>query len=110
MRISRMPQRSRQGAVDVLWTSDDWQVRPSSGMCASQLYRDMGCRDSAVPGVRVARTIAREGGCTTRGYSHTKLKRRTRPHKAMFGDLQMETLADIIQTALMLRINKRTVG
>ena len=30
--------------------------------------------------------------------------------KAMFGDLQMETLADIIQTALMLRINKRTVG
>ena len=30
--------------------------------------------------------------------------------KLMFGDLQMETLADIIQTALMLRINKRTVG
>ena len=30
--------------------------------------------------------------------------------KAMFGDLQMETLADIIQTALMLRINKRKVG
>ena len=30
--------------------------------------------------------------------------------KAMFGDQQMETLADIIQTALMLRINKRTVG
>ena len=30
--------------------------------------------------------------------------------KAMFGDLQMETLADIIQAALMLRINKRKVG
>ena len=30
--------------------------------------------------------------------------------KAMFGDQQMETLADIIQTALMLRINKRRVG
>jgi hypothetical protein len=30
--------------------------------------------------------------------------------KAMFGDQQMETLADIIQTALMLRINKRKVG
>ena len=28
--------------------------------------------------------------------------------KAMFGDQQMETLADIIQTALMLRINKRS--
>ena len=27
--------------------------------------------------------------------------------KAMFGDMQMETLADIIQTALMLRINER---
>ena len=30
--------------------------------------------------------------------------------KVMFGDQQMETLADIIQTALMLRINKRRVG
>jgi len=32
--------------------------------------------------------------------------------KAMFGDQQMETLADtcIIQTALMLRINERRVG
>ena len=30
--------------------------------------------------------------------------------KAMFGDQQMETLAGIIQTALMLRINKRRVG
>jgi hypothetical protein len=30
--------------------------------------------------------------------------------KAMFGDQQMDTLADIIQTALMLRINSRTVG
>ena len=30
--------------------------------------------------------------------------------KAMFGDQQMETLADIIQTALMLRVNKRNVG
>ena len=30
--------------------------------------------------------------------------------KAMFGDQQMESLADIIQTALMLRINKRKVG
>jgi len=30
--------------------------------------------------------------------------------KAMFGDQQMETLADIIQTALMLRINQRKVG
>ena len=30
--------------------------------------------------------------------------------KAMFGDQQMESLADIIQTALMLRVNKRTVG
>ena len=30
--------------------------------------------------------------------------------KAMFGDQQMETLADIIQTALMLRYNQRTVG
>ena len=30
--------------------------------------------------------------------------------KAMFGDQQMETLADIIQTALMLRYNKRNVG
>ena len=32
--------------------------------------------------------------------------------KAMFGDQQMDTLslADIIQTALMLRINKRNVG
>ena len=28
----------------------------------------------------------------------------------LFGDQQMETLADIIQTALMLRINKRKVG
>ena len=30
--------------------------------------------------------------------------------KAMFGDQQMDALADIIQTALMLRINKRKVG
>ena len=30
--------------------------------------------------------------------------------KAMFDDLQVEVLADIIQTALMLRINKRIVG
>ena len=30
--------------------------------------------------------------------------------KVMFGDQQMDTLADIIQTALMLRVNKRTVG
>ena len=30
--------------------------------------------------------------------------------KSMFGDQQMVTLADIIQTALMLRINKRNVG
>jgi len=30
--------------------------------------------------------------------------------KSMFGDQQMQTLADIIQTALMLRVNKRTVG
>ena len=30
--------------------------------------------------------------------------------KAMFGDQQMATLADIIQTALMLRINQRKVG
>ena len=30
--------------------------------------------------------------------------------KSMFGDQQMETLADIIQTALMLRINERRVG
>ena len=30
--------------------------------------------------------------------------------KAMFGDQQMQTLADIIQTALMLRINNRKVG
>ena len=30
--------------------------------------------------------------------------------KSMFGDQQMETLADIIQTALMLRVNKRQVG
>ena len=30
--------------------------------------------------------------------------------KSMFGDQQMETLADIIQAALMLRENKRQVG
>ena len=30
--------------------------------------------------------------------------------KAMFGDQQMDTLADIIQAALMLRVNKRSVG
>ena len=30
--------------------------------------------------------------------------------KAMFGDQQMSTLADIIQSALMLRYNKRPVG
>ena len=30
--------------------------------------------------------------------------------KSMFGDQQMETLADIIQTALMLRYNERRVG
>ena len=30
--------------------------------------------------------------------------------KSMFGDQQMETLADIIQTALMLSVNKRSVG
>ena len=30
--------------------------------------------------------------------------------KAMFGDQQMEALADIIQTALMLRVNERMVG
>ena len=30
--------------------------------------------------------------------------------KSMFGDQQMETLADIIQTALMHRINERRVG
>ena len=30
--------------------------------------------------------------------------------KAMFGDQQMQTLADIIQTALMLRVNQRIVG
>ena len=30
--------------------------------------------------------------------------------KAMFGDQQMEALADMIQTALMLRYNKRSVG
>ena len=30
--------------------------------------------------------------------------------KWMFGDLQMEELADIIQTALMLRMNERSVG
>ena len=30
--------------------------------------------------------------------------------KSMFGDQQMETLADIIQTALMLRVNQRSVG
>ena len=30
--------------------------------------------------------------------------------KWMFGDLQMEALADIIQTALMLRMNGRQVG
>jgi hypothetical protein len=30
--------------------------------------------------------------------------------KAMFGDQQMEALADVIQTALMLRMNNRTVG
>ena len=30
--------------------------------------------------------------------------------KSMFGDQQMDTLADIIQAALMLRINKRSVG
>ena len=29
--------------------------------------------------------------------------------KSMFGDQQMETLADIIQTALMLRCNERRV-
>ena len=32
------------------------------------------------------------------------------PAVSMFGDQQMETLADIIQTALMLRVNKRSVG
>jgi hypothetical protein len=30
--------------------------------------------------------------------------------KAMFGDQQMAALADIIQTALMLRANERMVG
>jgi len=30
--------------------------------------------------------------------------------KAMFGDQQMEILPDIIQAALVLRINKRSVG
>mmetsp|Transcript_17230 Transcript_17230/g.51583 ORF Transcript_17230/g.51583 Transcript_17230/m.51583 type:complete len:105 (-) Transcript_17230:120-434(-) len=30
--------------------------------------------------------------------------------KLMFGDQQMEALADIIQSALMLRINQRSVG
>ena len=30
--------------------------------------------------------------------------------KAMFGDQQLGALADIIQTALMLRYNKRNVG
>ena len=30
--------------------------------------------------------------------------------KVMFGDQQMTALADIIQTALMLRYNKRVVG
>ena len=30
--------------------------------------------------------------------------------KSMFGDQQLDTLADIIQTALMLRINERAVG
>ena len=29
---------------------------------------------------------------------------------SMFGDQQMQTLADIIQAALMLRINERSVG
>ena len=30
--------------------------------------------------------------------------------KMMFGDTQMSALADMIQVALMLRYNKRTVG
>ena len=30
--------------------------------------------------------------------------------KLMFGDKQMSALADMIQSALMLRYNKRTVG
>jgi hypothetical protein len=30
--------------------------------------------------------------------------------KLMFGDAQMSALADMIQAALMLRYNKRTVG
>ena len=30
--------------------------------------------------------------------------------KLMFGDQQMTSLADMIQAALMLRYNKRTVG
>ena len=30
--------------------------------------------------------------------------------RVMFGDQQMEALADMIQTALMLRYNKRSVG
>ena len=30
--------------------------------------------------------------------------------KSMFGDQQINTLAEIIQAALMLRVNKRTVG
>ena len=30
--------------------------------------------------------------------------------KSMFGDQQMASLADYIQTALMLRYNKRAVG
>ena len=30
--------------------------------------------------------------------------------KAMFGDQQMQTLVDIIQAALMLRYNERSVG
>ena len=30
--------------------------------------------------------------------------------KSMFGDAQMSALADMIQAALMLRYNKRTVG
>ena len=30
--------------------------------------------------------------------------------KQMFGDMQMRALADMIQAALMLKYNKRTVG
>ena len=52
----------------------------------------------------------RRGSSADRVRFHSAAERAFSLLKAMFGDLQMETLADIIQAALMLRINKRKVG